>query len=113
MEVRIIILKLGLYRQAAMAVNDHMSPLERLVQRATRLPLETVQLIIAEARRSMAQLRLRQSEAARTIQTASLRPNILRSRAAVGRPGANQFVDWFMYLPRRYQDRYFAGREYE
>jgi hypothetical protein len=91
-----------------MAVNDQMSPLERLVQRATRLPLEVVQLIIA-----MAQLRLRQSEAARTIQAASLRPVFLRSRAAVGRPGGNQFVDWFMCLPRRYQNRRFADREYE
>jgi hypothetical protein len=96
-----------------MAVNDQMSPLERLVQRATRLPLEVVQLIIAQARRSMAQLRLRQSEAARTLQAASLRPVFLRSRAAVARPGGNQFVDWFMHLPRRYQDRRFAGREYE
>jgi hypothetical protein len=96
-----------------MAVNDQMSPIERLVQRATRLPLEVVQLIIAQARRSMAQLRLRQSEAARTIQAASLRPVFMLSRAAVRRPGGNQFVFWFMQLPRRYQDRYFAGREYE
>jgi hypothetical protein len=57
----------------------------------------------------MAQLRLRQSEAARTIQAASLRPVFLRSRAAVRRPGGNQFVDWFMDLSRRYQDRRFAG----
>jgi hypothetical protein len=96
-----------------MAVNDPVSPLERLVQRATRLPFGVLQLIIAQARRSMAQLRLRQSEAAQTLQAASLRPVSLRSRAAVRRPSGNQFVDWFMHLPRRYQDRRFAGREHD
>ena len=95
---------------------EQMTPLERLVQRATRLPLEMVQLIIDEARRSMAQLRLlRRSEAARTIQTASLRPIFLKSRAArtrvPGNPDGNQFMAWFRRVPRRYQDRYFEGRE--
>ena len=94
-----------------------MTPLERVVHRATRLPIELVQLIIEEWRRSMAQLRLRQNEAARTIQGSSLRPAFLRSRAARARvtvnKDGNQFVNWFMRIPRRYQDRHFAGREYE
>src|SRR6056297_1181347 len=90
-----------------------MTPLGRLVERATRLPEVLVEMILDEVRRA----RIRRQEAARTIPTASLRPAFVRSRVArtrvtVNKDG-NQFVDWFMRVPRRYQDRYFAGREEE
>jgi hypothetical protein len=86
-----------------------MTPLERLIQRATRLPEELVQLIIAEARRSMAQLRLRQSEAARTIQAAPLRRAYVRARNATGPAGF--YFTWSQHLPCRYQNRFITTPE--
>jgi len=80
-----------------------MTPLGRLVERATRLPEVLVQMILEEVYRA----RIRRQEAARTIQSASLRPAFLRSRAARARvtteKNSTQFVAWYMRVPHRYQ----------
>src|SRR6056297_114403 len=102
-----------------------MTPLERLVERATRLPEVLVEMILNEVYRA----RIRRQEAARTIQAAKLRPAFVRSRAAralvSNQPtpellylnqiqpgytrtprGTEQLKDWFVRIPRRYQDRW-------
>ena len=88
-----------------------MTPLGRLVERATRLPEVLVQMILEEVYRA----RTRRQEAARTIQTASMRPAFLQYRRQRARLAAGQygepFLAWFTRVPRRYQLREFEGRE--
>ena len=85
-----------------------MTPLGRLVERATRLPEVLVQMILEEVYRA----RIRRQEAARTIQTASLRPAFLRSRAFRAQNTATytsldnlQFMDWLNLVPHRYKQK--------
>ena len=86
-----------------------MTPLGRLVERATRLPEVLVEMILEEVRRA----RIRRQEAARTIQSASLRPAFMRSRAFRAQDTATdtqyldkiQFMRWFNLVPHRYKQK--------